>query len=87
MPPEIGIVLGPGKGGEGEGEPPASKPMHKGGGMGMGDASKKARLDALKEFFDAGKAGDFEAADLAWGDYQACCGEDDGEGGDEGEGE
>lgn len=89
MPPEIGIVLGPGKGGESEGgeSPPASKPKPM--GKGMGDASKQARLDALKEFFDAGKAGDFEAADLAWADFKACCdeGEGEAEGSDEGEGE
>lgn len=76
---DIGIVLGgPTKGSEGEGgdAPPASKPKP------MGGTSKQARLDALKEFFDAGKAGDFDAADMAWADYKACC--DDAE---EGEGE
>lgn len=78
---DIGIVLGgPSKGGESEGgdAPPASKPKPKP----MGGTSKQARLDALKEFFDAGKAGDFEAADMACSDYKACC--DDAE---EGEGE
>lgn len=35
------------------------------------DTSMEARQDALKEFFDAGKAGDWSAAESALEDYLA----------------
>lgn len=71
------LLLGEPMGGEGESEGegeggPASKSS---GEMRSGDSPrrKEARLDALKEFFEMGKSGDYEGADAAWSDYQALC--------------
>lgn len=67
--PAIGIVLG--EGGSDD-KPPASerKPMAE---EPMADEDKAARVDALREFFEMGQAGDYEGADQAWADYKALC--------------